>query len=82
MGSILCVTRNDEGGIRAQDEAIQIAKDRGDSLVFLFVADNSFLNKLATPIVVDIKDFLEAWGGLFDFERLNVPQQRVSMQNH
>lgn len=62
MGSVLCVTRNGEGGIRAQKEAIQIAKDRGDSLTFLFVADSSFLNKLAAPIVVDIKSILENMG--------------------
>lgn len=62
MSAILCVTRNGEGGIRAQKEAIRIAKNRGDSLVFLYIADSSFLNKLAAPIVVDIKDILESMG--------------------
>jgi nucleotide-binding universal stress UspA family protein len=62
MVSVLCVTRDGKGGIRAQKEAIRIAKDRGDSLVFLFVADSSFLNKLAAPIVVDIKEVLESMG--------------------
>jgi len=62
MGSVLCVTRNGEGGIRAQKEAIRIAKNRGDSLVFLYIADSSFLNKLAAPIVVDIKEILESMG--------------------
>jgi nucleotide-binding universal stress UspA family protein len=62
MGSVLCVTRNGEGGIHAQNEAIRIAKDRGDTLTFLFVADSSFLNKLASPIVVDIKGILESMG--------------------
>ena len=62
MDSVLCLTRNGKGGIRAQKEAIRIAKDRGDSLVFLFVADSSFLNKLAAPIVVDIKEVLESMG--------------------
>ena len=62
MGSVLCVTRSGEGSIRAQKEAIRIAKDRGDPLVFLYVADSSFLNKLAAPVVVDIKGILESMG--------------------
>ncbi len=62
MGSVLCVTRSGEGGIRAQEKAIRIAKDRGDPLVFLYVADSSFLNKLAAPVVVDIKGILESMG--------------------
>jgi len=62
MGSVLCVTRNGEGGIRAQKEAIRIAKNRGNPLVFLYIADSSFLNKLAAPIVVDIKDILVSMG--------------------
>ncbi len=62
MGSVLCVTRSGEGAIRAQEEAIRIAKDRSDPLVFLYVADSSFLNKLAAPVVVDIKGILESMG--------------------
>jgi nucleotide-binding universal stress UspA family protein len=62
MGSVLCVTRNGEGGIRAQIEAIRIAKNRGESLIFLYIADSSFLNKLGGPIIVDIKEMLESMG--------------------
>jgi nucleotide-binding universal stress UspA family protein len=62
LGSGFCVTRRGEGGIRAQKEAIRIAKDRGEPLVFLYVADSSFLNKLAAPIVVDINHILESLG--------------------
>ena len=62
MGSVLCVTRGGEGGIRVQKEAVRIAMDRGETLVFLYVADGSFLNRLAAPIVVDIKTILERMG--------------------
>jgi nucleotide-binding universal stress UspA family protein len=65
MSSILCVIRNGEGGIRAQKEAIRISKNRGDSLIFLYIADSSFLNKLAAPIVVDIREILENMGRFF-----------------
>jgi nucleotide-binding universal stress UspA family protein len=65
MGSVLCVTRSGEGGIRAQKEAIRIAKERGDSLVFLYVADSSFLDKLTWGVVVDIEGILEKMGRFF-----------------
>ena len=62
MGSVHCVKLNDEGGIRTLKEAIRISKNRGDSIVFLFIADSSILNKLATPIVVDVTGILESMG--------------------
>ena len=62
MGSVLCVTRGGEGGVRAQKEAVRIARDNGEPLVFLCVADGSFLNRLAAPIVVDIKAILKRMG--------------------
>jgi hypothetical protein len=62
MGSVLCVTRNGEGGISAQKVAITLAKGRGDPLVFLFIADSSFLDKLALGVVVDIWGILESMG--------------------
>lgn len=65
MGLVLCVTRGGEGDIRAQKEAIRIALDRGERLVFIYVADSSFLNKLAAPVVVDIRGILESMGRFF-----------------
>ena len=62
VGSILCVARSGEAGIHAQNDAIRIAKDRGEPLVFLFIADSSFLNNLSAPLVVDIKSILEGLG--------------------
>jgi len=77
MGSVLCVTRSGEGGIRAQKKAIRIAKDRGDALVFLYVVDSSFLNKSAAAVVVNIKGILESMGRFF----MSVAIERALAEN-
>ena len=46
MSRVLCITRGGDGGIRAQDEAIALAKGQDECLVFLHVLDTSFLNKI------------------------------------
>ena len=56
MGIILCATRGGEASHRTQNEAITLAKERGDSILFLYVVDLHFLDKTAAPIVVDIED--------------------------
>ena len=62
MGKILCATRGGEASYRTQDGAIALAKERGDELVFLFVADVSFLNQTAAPLVVNIESHLVRMG--------------------
>lgn len=62
MGRILCATRGGEGSQQTQDAAIAIAKEKGHELVFLFVADATFLNQLAAPVVVDMDKRLEDMG--------------------
>ncbi len=54
MGKILCATRGGEASYRTQDVAIALAKERGDTLLFLYVADLHFLDKTAASIVVDV----------------------------
>jgi nucleotide-binding universal stress UspA family protein len=54
MGKILCATRGGEASYRTQDKAIALAKERGDTLLFLYVVDLHFLDKTAGPIVVDV----------------------------
>ena len=51
MGKILCATRGGETSWRSQDEAIKLAKERGDQLIFLYVVDISVLDKMAVPVV-------------------------------
>lgn len=62
MGKILCATRGGEASYHTQDAAIALAKERGDSLVFLYVIDTSFLDKTAAPILVDPEEGISKMG--------------------
>jgi len=62
MGIILCATRGGEASNRTQDKAIALAKERGDTLLFLYVVDLRFLEKTAAPIVVDVEDEVHDMG--------------------
>jgi nucleotide-binding universal stress UspA family protein len=76
MGRILCATRGGEASYRTQDAAIALAKERGDELVFLFVADISFLNRIAAPLVVNIESRLVKMGRF----QLTIAQERAREQ--
>ena len=65
MGMILCATRGGEASYNTQQAAIQLAKERGDEIVYLYIIDLSFLNKTAAPIVVNIENELEQMGRFF-----------------
>lgn len=77
MGTILCATRGGEASYRTQDAAIALAKERGDALVFLFVADIGFLNQTAAPIVIDVESRLEKLGRF----QLTMAQERAAAQD-
>jgi len=62
MGRILCATRGGPDSQRTQQSAIALAKERGDELVFLYVADSSFLDNIAAAVVVDVDAELEQMG--------------------
>lgn len=62
MGKILCATRGGEASYRTQDAAIALAKERGDTLLFLYVVDLRFLDKTAAPIVVDVENEVTKMG--------------------
>lgn len=62
MSRILCATRGGEGSARTQDAAIALAKQEGAELIFLFVADISFLDQTAAPLVIDIESRLVKMG--------------------
>ena len=76
MGRILCATRGGEASRRTQDAAIALAKERGDELVFLYVADSSFLNNTAAPLVIDVESRLVKMG---EFQLL-MAQERAAAQ--
>jgi nucleotide-binding universal stress UspA family protein len=65
MGLILCATRGGEASYKTQKSAIQLAKERGDDIVYLYVVDLSFLDKTAAPIVINIENELEQMGRFF-----------------
>ena len=54
MAKILCATRGGAASYRAQDTAIRLAKDRGDELFFLYVANIGFLDKTARAVRPDM----------------------------
>ena len=62
MGIILCPTRGGTASHNTQDKAITLAKERGDSLLFLYIVNLHFLDKLAAPIVVDVEDEVHQMG--------------------
>jgi nucleotide-binding universal stress UspA family protein len=76
MGRILCATRGGEASRRTQDAAIALAKEQGDELIFLYVADSSFLNRTAAPLVIDIESRLVKMG---EFQLL-MAQERAAAQ--
>lgn len=76
MGMILCATRGGEASYPTQDAVIALAKEQGDELVFLYVADTSFLNQTAAPLVVDVESRLEKLGQF----QLAMAQERAAAQ--
>ena len=76
MGKILCATRGGEASYPTQDAVISLAKEQGDELVFLYVADVSFLNQTAAPLVVDVESRLEKLGQF----QLVMAQERAAAQ--
>ena len=76
MGKILCATRGGEASHRPQDAAIALAKKQGDELIFLYVADSSFLNQTAAPLVVDVESRLVKMGEFL----LLMAQERAAAQ--
>ena len=74
MGKILCATRGGEASAHTEDSAITLARERGDELVFLYVADVSFLNQTAAPLVVDVEARLLKMGRF----QLTMAQERAA----
>lgn len=62
MDVILCATRGGEASIKTQQRAIEIARERGAKLVFIFVSDARFLNTFTAPHVPAMEDEMEHLG--------------------
>ncbi|MBN1135748.1 MAG: universal stress protein [Anaerolineae bacterium] len=76
MGKILCATRGGEDSQRTQMAAITLAKEQGDELIFLYVADASFLDNIAAAVVVDVQAELDQMGRF----QLAIAQEQAAEQ--
>ena len=65
MGIILCPTRGGPASYNTQDKAIALAKEKGDTLLFLYIVNLHFLDKTAAPIVIDVEDEVHQMGEFF-----------------
>jgi nucleotide-binding universal stress UspA family protein len=59
---ILMPTRGGASSHPNQDRVIALAKDQHASLLFLYITDISFLDRLASPVLVDIEQELDELG--------------------
>jgi nucleotide-binding universal stress UspA family protein len=62
MSVVLCATRGGEASIQTQTRAIEIAKERGDKLIFIFVADTRFLEHYTAPRVPAMEEEMVKMG--------------------
>ena len=62
MATILCATRGGEASYPNQDLAIALAKERNADLLFIYVTDVQFLNRLASPVLVDMEAEMDRLG--------------------
>lgn len=62
MGKILCATRGGEASYRTQDAAIALAKERGETLLFLYVIDLRFLDRTRSAAIVDVEQEMAKMG--------------------
>jgi nucleotide-binding universal stress UspA family protein len=76
MGRILCATRGGEDSQHTQQAAIALAKERDDELVFIYVADTSFLSQIAAPVLVDVEAELDQMGRF----QLAIAQEQAAEQ--
>lgn len=62
MTKILCPTRGGQASYPNQDFAIELAKEKGAELLFLYVSSVRFLGKTASPVVVDVQKEIDEMG--------------------
>jgi nucleotide-binding universal stress UspA family protein len=62
MSVVLCATRGGEASIQTQRRAIEIAKERAEKLIFIFVADTRFLEHYTAPRVPAMEEEIVKMG--------------------
>ena len=75
MVAILCPTRGGKESHPNQDFAVELARQRGAALLFLYVSDIQFLKRAGPPIVVDIQGEMAEVGDFL----LSMAQERAEM---
>ena len=76
MATILCPTRGGMSSYPTQDQAISLAKDRGDELVFVYVSDVRFMFKGTGALIGGYEEELDEMGEFL----LAMAQERASAQ--
>jgi len=61
-GVVLCATRGGVASSQTEQKAVDLAKENDYTLVFLYIVNTHFLDKIAAPIVVDVDDELSDMG--------------------
>ena len=59
---VLCATRGGPASYPNQDAAIALAKARGQDIVFIYVTNVEFLEKVSSAILVDMDEQMEELG--------------------
>ena len=62
MTTILAPTRGGQRSYANQDRAAQIAKEQGARLIYLYINDVTFLNLVASPVLIDMEAEMEEMG--------------------
>lgn len=62
MATILYPTRGGPSSYPNQDLAISLARERDATLIFLYVSDVRFLDRVASPVLVDVEAELDELG--------------------
>ena len=62
MSKILAPTRGGQPSYPNQDRVIALAKEKGAELCFLYITDISFLDRVSSPVLIDIEEELDEMG--------------------
>lgn len=74
MTTILCPTRGGERSYPNQDRAAALAKERKADLIFLYISDVTFINQVASPVLIDLEAELDEMGEFL----LTMAQERAA----
>jgi nucleotide-binding universal stress UspA family protein len=77
MSKILAPTRGGEASYPNQDRVIALAKEKGAELYFLYITDISFLDRVSSPVLIDVEEELDEMGRFV----LAMAQERASAQS-